>query len=133
MNHEKPASQKKPEDTRLGVEEARDLANMQRANIGAIDDSDVRFDKDFYLQETTAEDYDQALEAIEEIKKLAAEEPATDKVIAILARAKEKARFLAMNAISRGWYASIDYEEKMKNLEDAAGRLRTLKEEAKQY
>jgi hypothetical protein len=133
MSNEKPAGQKKPEDTRLGVEDARDLANMQRAEIKAMEnDTSMRFDEGF-LAETTAADYDGALETIEELKKLAAEEPAADKVIAIFARATEKARFLVMNAISIGWYPGIEYEEKMKKLEDAAGRLRELKEQAKQY
>ncbi len=123
----------KPADKRLGVEEARDLANMQRAEIHAIEgETDLKFN-DGFLEETTAEDYDRALETIEELKKLAAEEPAAGKVIAILARAKERARFLAMNAISTGWYPGIEYEENMRNLEDAEGRLKALKEKAKQY
>ncbi len=123
----------KPADKRLGVEEARDLANMQRAEIGAIGGSDSRYTHEGGVEETTAEDYDRALETIEELKKLAAEEPSATKVLAVLARAKEKVRFLAMNAISTGWYAGIEYDENMRNLEDAAGHLRTLKEKAKEY
>lgn len=131
MNHEKQTGQK-PEESRLSEEEARDLANLQRAEIGTIAGTDVRIAEGL-LQEITAADYDRALETVEELKKLAAEEPATEKVLAILSRATEKARFLVMNAISIGWYPGIEYEEKMEKLEDAAERLRELKEKAKQY
>lgn len=106
---------------------------MQRAEIGVNPQKTDLWAKDWEIGETTAEDYDRALETIEELKRLAAEEPATEKVLKVLARTKEKARFLVMNAISAGSYSGVDFENKMDDLEDAAGRLRELRKQAKQY
>ncbi len=106
---------------------------MQRAAINADPEMTANTFEDGLFEETTAADYDSALQAIEELKKLSAEEPATEKVLSALARASEVGRFLVMNAISTGWYGAYDFEEKMQKLEDASAKLRALKEKAKQY
>lgn len=82
-----------PEDKgRMNNEEAQQEANMLRAELkvspetGEIPGGGNEFDKDrgrsFEIdQKPTAEDYDNALTAIEELKKLVAEEPSAERVI----------------------------------------------------
>lgn len=88
MEKFEPSSEEKG---RLSEDEAHKEANMLRAQLkvspetGKIPGSewDVRMGRSFEAEgkEPTAEDYDNALAAIEELKKIVAEEPSAEKVI----------------------------------------------------
>lgn len=142
----------KAEDARLSEDEARKEASMLRAKMdvnpawGTIRKEDPRYRGEFDEVEPTAEDYDKAFEAIEELKKAAEEEPVTMKVLYKLGRIAHKSALavpimlMAFGDLlppSSGGNSSLrEANEEFlstKVFEDAAARLRKMQKEGKEW
>ena len=87
-NEEEGKSQEEIEAGRLSNKDAQEEANMMRAteeetydHFKSIHLPSGAFDRIWIPKEVTSEDYDKAFEAVEEIKRLAEEEPTTAKVL----------------------------------------------------
>ena len=133
----------------LGPEEAQEEANMMRAKAGVRPETGKTHRSDKYDpkgRETLPEDYDKALEVVEEMKQLAANEPSAEKVVLQLGRVVEKTRYIVvgllklpagiLEAVSGGLVEEsfdIKHEDLMKRLESASKQLRDLKKEAKAF
>ncbi len=88
-------------------------------------------------KEPTAEDYDEALRVVEEIKELAARESATEKALNILGRASETARYVVFRAVATpdifvNEVLAEQHDRFMAKFDDAANKLRKLKEQAEE-
>lgn len=126
---------------RLSKEEAQQEAGMLRAKM----EISPRTGKGPEGLELTAEDYDAALEALNELKELAAKEPAVEKVLATLGRLSAEAAMMVAYVIEESQQVGSALrngspsrtrtilEYKQANFEDAAYKLRQLKEAAKEY
>ena len=143
MNFEKPTEP-------LNVDEAHEEANMMKVLARANHDqhenilaSEKPADWNMETKNLTAEDYDKALEVVEEMKKMVEEEPLTEKVIFKLARLSAKSvygfqkllthlstlpdSFIATGGIIR------EENETLKKLNDASSELQKLKAEAEKW
>ncbi len=138
------------QDTRLSKDEALDKANMMRGYLGVRSDGNIpgKFIETAlggYVERVrpTAEDYDRAIEMVEEIERLAEVEPNTQKFLnglgRILGGAVSTAEFalLAIGGLGgtteqRG-EALKDASERWHRFDDARSRLRELKKSTKFY
>ena len=140
----------KPEP--LSEEAAHEEANMVRAKLGVspetgkIEGLDMRED-----HEPTAEDYDKALAAVEELKRIAEEEPASLKVMAKVSNAMEmlvRIPGLGVMFLTRVSHALIGPEpggpkerwkrnevltDLVKEFDDAESQLRRLKAKGERF
>lgn len=111
---------------RMNNKDAQEEANMLQVKL-----------RKWASRELTAKDYDQALEAVEEMKRLAEAEPASLALLNSLVRIAEKAGFGLMMALGsignpHGALAANQWkEEAIKKFEDAKFRLKELKKDAK--
>ena len=145
------------EEKRLSESEAHEEANMLRAKLkvspetGKIPGGGSEWDKDrgksFETdQKPTAEDYDNALAAIEELKKIVAEEPIAQKAINKIKDIPLKLGVLAMRALNEVGInmvsLDIDGYEKIKTtienesiglFNDAENNLKALKKRAESF
>ncbi|MCX6763903.1 MAG: hypothetical protein NTZ97_04220, partial [Candidatus Moranbacteria bacterium] len=133
MNIENPMGRLSKKEAREN-EEAHDLANMMKVELGAI----PAYEK--YLKPTTAEEYDKALEVVEEIKRMAEEEPLTQKVLYEIARLAVKSSYGVAEVLAALpesnpnlkygetmlWKIDNNKTELLKKLEDATMKLRKL-------
>jgi hypothetical protein len=125
----------------LSKDEAHDEANMMNVKLKV----DPRFGdiREKHGEKPTAEDYDKALEIVEQMKKMAEEEPLTEKVFSGMSRLAVKAGFGtaevfgAMAGIggASGPAEMIDQKKikVLENLEDASTKLKKLKAEAEEF
>ncbi|MDO8574567.1 MAG: hypothetical protein Q7R86_02980 [bacterium] len=141
-------------DTRLNEGEAHDEANMLRAKmdvnpyLGTVkkEASNYYGYKWKAEVEPTAEDYDKALEAIQELKEAAEKEPGVMKVLYQLGRIVNKSKLataVVMDSIGGAVGAaigggsrlqqSIDEFSNTRLFEDAVARLKKMKKEGKQW
>jgi hypothetical protein len=114
----------------LGEDEAHAEANMLRVKL-----------KEIVHREPTSEDYDKALQAVEEMKRLAEEEPAFAKVLHEAARIGN--RYFQDAAEGLLWALTLgkrpderdllNREEFLNMFEDAASQLEVLKKDAESY
>jgi hypothetical protein len=126
----------------LSKNDAKDEANMMESKLGVMPDF-YGYMRESKRGKPTAEDYDKALEVVEEIKKMAEEEPLTKKILTEIARLAVKSSlgvaevFAAMAGISGvSGPAEIIYQKKIKvleSLEDASTKLKGLKAEAEEF
>ena len=137
-----------PEENKLSPEDAQQEANMVRAKMGASPETGkiprnwIEAEDPKWGKEPTAEDYEDALGAVEEMKRLAKEEPSTEKVLKLIGRIAERTRdgtmvlLRALSPMPNG----IDsqrflekHESIMDQLEDASNKLNELKNKAKKF
>lgn len=135
-----------------GAEEAHTEANMLRAKIGVSPESgrvqgpDQREDR-----EPTPEDYDKALEAVEDLKRLAAEEPNALKIlnrvsnaaelllripgfgVAFLMRVSHALAGPESGGPKERWKRSAVLTDAMTEFDDAASQLRRLKAKGERF
>lgn len=121
MKENMPFSFEEREDDRLDSEEAQVEANMLRVKL-----------KEVVGHEPTAEDYDKALAAVEEMKEAAAKEPEFDKhffqVLQIGSKYFDKGIDALVKVITLG---KLPIEGDRRNMfEDAELRLKQLREQA---
>lgn len=139
------------ENQKLDQEEAQREANMMRAKVGidpetgeiptGICEEDADFCRKF--GKPTAEDYDRALTAVEEMKKLAIEEPAGEKIEMKLDRIAEQIRWGAELLLTLGFtvpaakeaehWERVGHRLTMEQLSSAEEKLRQLKEKAQEF
>jgi hypothetical protein len=127
-----PSQAEGAEDDRMELEEAQGEANMMR----------VQFEEALG-HAPTAEDYDNALKAVEEIKEEAAKESDVDKVLFGATRIIDKYFINAsataiLKVLSAGKYPWNEQqkkndEERGHGFDDAAEKLRQLKKEAGKF
>lgn len=142
MNFEEPKMEiKKP----LSKNEAHDEANMMNVKLAEEPDwyNKVKRVNGEQKWSPKAEDYDRALEVVEEVKKMVEEEPLTEKVLTNIARLAVKSSFgvaevfAAMAGISGvSGPAEMIYQKKIKileNLDDASKKLSDLKAKGKEF
>ncbi len=136
MSLEKPSSL-------LNKDEAHEEANMMNVKLGV----DTYFGgmREKNGRKPTAEDYDKALEVVEQMKKMAEEEPLTEKVFSKISRLAVKVGFGIAEvfvvmaapgaAMVTGTATKLEYkkEDVLKKLEDASTKLRELKAEAEEF
>jgi len=124
----------------LSKDEAHDEANMM--NVLLKVDPWFGGMREKHGKKPTAEDYDKALEVVEQMKKMAEEEPLTEKALAQVARLAVKGGlgtaevFAAMSGVGIHGPAEIIYQKKLKvleNLEDASIKFKKLKAEAEEF
>jgi hypothetical protein len=125
--------QNKNVESPLGEDVAQEEANMMKAKL----------EGDELGRKLTAEDYDKALEVVEEIKRMAEEEPTTEKILFKFARLTAKSAYgvqkilTYLSTLPDSFIATggIKREEKetLKKFEDAASELRKLRDEAKKF
>lgn len=136
MSFENPTntSPSESEEQRLDLEHAQEEANMMHRE---------RIDREGYPhagdKAPTAEDYQQAFEAVEEIRRLAEEEPASEKMLLLIAQKvqemKTSGRLLLEAMKMVGIFggdreADNRHEAMMERLKTAGQRLKELKEGA---
>jgi hypothetical protein len=136
----------------IGEEEAHEEANMLRAKIrvspesGKVDGPDLRQDR-----EPTTKDYDDALEAVEKLKRLAREEPdslkvwnrvndAIDRLILLpgrgllyLIRVQHALTGPEPGGPKERWKRNAEITEPMAEFDGIERELRMLKAKAKQF
>jgi hypothetical protein len=127
-----PSQTEGTEDSRMGLEEAQGEANMMRVQFAEA-----------LGHEPTAEDYDNALKAVEEIKEEAANESDVDKALFGATRIIDKYFINAsatalIKVFTAGKYPWNEQqrkndEDRAHNFDDAAEKLRQLKKEAGKY
>ncbi len=143
---------KDKQDKPLSKEEAQQEAGMIRAELKVSPESGDIFDpyRDVLDPQSeakkegdpTAEDYDAALKAIEELKELAQNEPAM-KAVDVLARLAERSKYAALMVLSvnplyhQGVMVQpaikMQHERAMSRLDSASTKLLKLKEKAERY
>jgi len=125
----------------LNNAEAQEEANMMRAKLEANPERTGQ------VMETgekiTAEDYDKALEVVEEMKRMAEEEPASKKVMYEMARLATKSKYgiriglTYLSTLPDAFWATAGLKDERKEalgkLDDAASELRKLKAEAEKF
>src|ERR1039458_916462 len=99
MKFEQAPNQESP----LSEDEAHDEANLIKAEAGVSPMTGKISEEweELYGEgrEPTAEEYDKALEAIEELKSLVESEPTSDKILRVMKTIAEKTRFGLMIAL----------------------------------
>jgi hypothetical protein len=141
---------KDKQDKPLSKEEAQQEAGMVRAELKVSPEFGDIFDpyRDVFDPqseakkegEPTAEDYDAALAAIEELKETAQNEP-TMKAVDVLARLAERSKYAALMVLSTFSHVGIiaqpaiemQHERAMSRLDSASTKLLKLKEKAERY
>ena len=124
---------------RLSKDEAQQEAGMWRAKM----EISPRTGKGPEGFAPTAEDYDAASAAVDELKELAAQEPVTERVLGILGRLSADAAMIVAFVMAQSYSkneakryesmaGSIDEYRKI-NFEDATYKLRQLRKKAAQY
>ena len=137
MNFENPtASPSESEEGRLSLEKAQESANMMKTKLEMDEDGMINSEKEY--REPTAEDYEAALQAVEEMEQLAEHEPAAEKMVMLMGRVAERTRDGAMvllRTFAMPWGGSAKAEAThasiMERLTDASKKLKDLKDEAK--
>jgi len=136
----------------MSEEEAHEEANVLRAKIGVspeggkVEGPDQREDR-----EATAEDYDKAMTAVEELKRMAEEEPNALKILNRVTNAAETlvripgfgvAFLMRLSHALAGpepggpkerWKRSAALTEALAEFDDAASQLRRLKAKGDQF
>ena len=133
----------------MNVKEAQEEANMLRTKIGIAPETGKKEDHDqSYVremfghdigEEPSPEDYDHALEAVEEMKRLSEEEPKGEKLMNELKRIASKTKITGIVLINLFAIAGgsgsfeLSHQRRMQELEDASQRLKDLKKEAEKF
>ncbi len=144
--------EQKAVDTRLSEEEAHEEANMLRASLGINPESGkiiretrgfLPWQKHFEHLEPTAEDYDRALESVQELRKLSEEEPEVEKALYKVGRVIQRGgQILNLALVSVGFIIGpprhfadfLDYQRaNRQKLADAEKRLQDLKKSGKKF
>ena len=123
------------EPTQLKKEEAQEKANMMKAVAEkASSKSEEKLSK---------EDYDRALEVVEEIKKMAEKEPTTEKILFKLSRLVTKSAYgvqiclTYLSTLPDKFIATSglieDRDKTLEKFNDATLELQRLKNEAKKF
>ena len=158
-----PNMENSPESKQLSEKEAREEAALLRAKLGINPHTgkvptsegeramiDISEDSNGGGRETTAEDYDAALAGLEELRKLATQVPATEKIFNIFGRLSVESAVLLVYALGGikdviihdlkgGKFENPSSDAALKVLshkerfEDAAYQLSKLRKEAKRY
>lgn len=134
----------KPPQQPLNEEKAHEEANMMRVKLGIDPRFGWKMENGRHEGRPTAEDYDKALEVVEEMKSIAEKEPLTKKVLLELARLATKSAFgvyKGFASIASGPWAGdtavreIDRTEEgvLNEFDDAASELRKLRAEAEEF
>ena len=126
------------QDERLDATEAQEEANMMRVKLNLSPETGTKLE-DGFGKKPTKKDYERAFQAVEEMKRLVEEEPATEiilnKVLRIAENARINAEALLYLIATRGTAHSNEerHDRIMAGLEDEASRLKKLQEEAEKF
>ena len=146
-----PFSSEPKKNSPLSPEAAREEADMLRATLNVSPETgkihEPAFDRELRLfyelkRAPTAEDYDAALQAVEELVELAKNEPTSEKLFNAFARLSGKTVYgvtSVMNVLagpisdSRQTFIDKDHGIWMAQFEDASSKLKTLRDKAREY
>jgi hypothetical protein len=125
----------------MSEEEAHEEANMVRAKIGVSPESgkvELRGEGPVQREdrEPTAEDYDKALAAVEELKRVAEEEPNALKILNRVSNAVEtlvRIPGFGVAFLMRLSHALAVLTEALAEFDDAESQLRRLKAKGEQF
>lgn len=138
MNFENPAAS---EENRMDSNEAHEEANLIRAKAGVSPETAKMPDpEDGFMRKATPEDYDEALKVVEEMKQLAEDEPAAEKMMMLIGRVAERTRDGAMvllRTFAMPWggdsKAEKTHDAIMARLTDASKEISDLKHKADKF